>query len=407
MVREMIEEVGKISNIFGKATGISCTAIDLNLEDEIGQRKYNNFCDICSMKQVDRMLSLQCCNLHRYASYQAEKWGGKYEYLCPAGATFIATSFLGNNENTYGVIAGPFLMVDNVEFIDDDLDRFFKGDIPKTVTEKAKSLPYIECSRVAYLADILYYFVAYVSERNNIDFRIMQNTSNVEEIRSEDSNYSYQIEGEKLLQQYIAQGNKAAAQKIINEILGNIFFCSGGNFERIKARVIELVVILSRAAIQGGASAVEVFGLNEDYLNNIHRFNDVDELNHWLVKILIRFTTIVLTEKGQNYSEIVKSVITYVRANYMNKLYLNDISEHIKYSVSYLSRIFRDEIGESLSAFINRTRIENSKMVLLTSDLPIIEVAYLCGFDDQSYYTKVFKKITGVSPGKYREKRGK
>jgi two-component system response regulator YesN len=142
-------------------------------------------------------------------------------------------------------------------------------------------------------------------------------------------------------------------------------------------------------------------------LNNIHRFNDVDELNHWLVKILIRFTTIVLTEKGQNYSEIVKSVITYVRANYMNKLYLNDISEHIKYSVSYLSRIFRDEIGESLSAFINRTRIENSKMVLLTSDLPIIEVAYLCGFDDQSYYTKVFKKITGVSPGKYREKRGK
>ncbi|MHB1315793.1 MAG: helix-turn-helix domain-containing protein [Christensenellales bacterium] len=410
------EAAQKAAYIFEKATTIPCTTINLQAEDALEQRKGNAFCETCAKEQMARFSSLQCDNIHKYASYQADKWGGKYEYLCPAGATFIAASLISDFQTGYGIIVGPFLMVDYTEFKEDDLERFFKSSIPDAVIKKILGLPYIECSRVSYLADMLFMIIAYMGERDSVDARIMQQTAkNQSEFfysqynvkPSGDANYSYQIEGERLLQQYISQGDRVSAQKIINEMLGNIFFCSGGNFEVIKARVTELVVLLSRAAIVGGASAVEVFGLNEDYLNTIHKFKDLDELNHWLAKVLMRFTNIVLSEKEPKYSDIIKEAITYIRANYMNKLSLNDISNHVKYSVSYLSKIFKEETGENLSTFINRTRIDNSRMMLLTTNLPIVEVSYLSGFDDQSYYTKVFRKMTGLSPGKFRENRGR
>ena len=415
-MNRLLEASQKIAYVFEKANGIRCASIDLQAEDAMEQRKNNIFCETCAKEQFIRLGSLQCDNLHKYACYQAERWGGKYEYLCPAGATFISASFINETQITYGIIVGPFLMVDYSEFRENDLESFFRSDVPEAIIEKINSLPCIECSRVSYLADILFMIAAYTSERDIVDTRIMQQTAkNQSEFfysqfnvkPSGDENYNYQIEEERLLQQYISRGDKVSAQKVINEILGHIFFSSGGNFEGIKARVIELVVLLSRAAIQGGASAVEVFGLNEDYLNTIHKFKDLDELNYWLAKVLIRFTNSVLSEKDPKYSEIIKEMITYIRANYMNKLSLNDISNHVRYSISYLSKIFKEETGENLSAFINRTRIDNSRIMLLTTDLPIIEISYLCGFDDQSYYTKVFRKITGVSPGRFREKRGK
>ena len=97
----------------------------------------------------------------------------------------------------------------------------------------------------------------------------------------------------------------------------------------------------------------------------------------------------------------------YVKANYSKKITLDDVARHVYLSRSYLSSLFKEETGDSLFAYINRVRIDKSKMFLLDSAVNLVDVASLCGFDDQSYFTKVFKKATGVSPKKYRDTRGK
>jgi YesN/AraC family two-component response regulator len=90
----------------------------------------------------------------------------------------------------------------------------------------------------------------------------------------------------------------------------------------------------------------------------------------------------------------------------MNKISLNDISNYTNISVSHLSKIFKEEMKCSLSAYINQIRVENAKLFLLGEGIPLTEVAYLSGFEDQSYFSKVFKKVTGVTPGKFRARRG-
>ncbi len=409
------ESSKRIAYMFEKACGIPCAVVDPSQPDGYEERLSQLFCDQCAAQQQKRFDALKCQDVHRYAVLQAERWSGKYEYLCPAGAAFIASAIRQASDSALGIVAGPFLMVEEAEFIDDDLDRFFSTDIPKPVRSEISRLPYVECARVTYLADILFMLSAYASQRELSDYKIMQQMAqsrselfySVNDIKEKSTTeYQYPIQEELLLQRYIEQGNKEAAQKVLNEILGHILLCSGGSMDVIKSRVTELIVLLSRAAIAGGAGTSEIFGLNDDYLSEIRQFKSMDELNTWLAKVLVRFTNRVFTQQGGRHEDIIKKVYEYIRKNYMLKISLNGISEDVNLSVSYLSKIFKEETGKSISETINTVRIENAKLLLLNNNIALIEVSFLAGFEDQSYFTKVFKRNTGITPGKFREKRG-
>jgi two-component system response regulator YesN len=404
----------RLINDFSTISGIDCSIVNLLDANSTGTFYEKGFCSFCSELQNETFHEVKCENINIYSCLQSERWGGKYECLCPAGLAFINTNISKGEEEKLGISAGPFIMTEMGEVLD-DLKSLFGNRITKDLQDEAKKLPVIECSKVSTYADVLFMLASYMVERNSIEMRILeqlaQNESEqfyqITDIKNTKAeNYNYPIESEKMLQNYIAQGDKTASQKVLNEILGHIFFCSGGNFNVIKARTTELIVLLSRAAIAGGADVVEVFGLNYDYLNDIHNCKTMDELNKWLSNVLIRFTSTVFDVRTVKHSDIIMKIIEYVRRNYMKKITLNDISNHVNFSVSYISRIFKDEMGSNMMQFINKVRVDNAKLLLLNNDIPLIEVAYLCGFEDQTYFNKVFKKLTNISPGKFRDKRG-
>ena len=397
---------------FGNAVGVNCFAVDTE--------KVNNlpgggcaFCNACFHKQLSENGRAECENLMEYAAFQSERWGGKYEFLCPAGTAVIAAPGMKSGMLDYGLVAGPFIMVGHDDFLADEFSGLFEdgGDL----NGLARQLPYIEPHRVSSLADMLYMIIAFAEHRENEDLRLAAETgarynemfAAIEELKQKGGQYVYPIETEKRLQRAIAAGDKPAAQRALNEILGAIFFAAGADFEAIKARVTELLVLLGRAAIEGGAEPGRIFGLNRDYMNEIARFDNMDDLGAWLTGMLSSFTGLVFAAPDAKHTETIQKVMEYVNANYMRRITLNDVCEHVAFSVSYLSRMFKEEKGVSLTSYINEVRIRNAKTLLLQRELSLSQTAYLCGFDDQSYFSKVFKKITGTTPGKYREQRGR
>ena len=130
---------------------------------------------------------------------------------------------------------------------------------------------------------------------------------------------SYPLEKEKELLSLIALGDKQGSQKVLNEIFGHIFFSTGGNFEVIKARVLELIVLLSRAALKGGADVEQIFGLNYKYLSQINEFKTIEELTYWLSKIMARFTDCVFNLADVKHVDVIFRAIDFIRKNYMKK----------------------------------------------------------------------------------------
>jgi len=216
----------------------------------------------------------------------------------------------------------------------------------------------------------------------------------------------YPLDKEKELLRLIALGDKPGSQKLLNEILGHVFFSSAGKIDVVKARVLELVVLLSRAAMEGGADAEQIFGLNYNYLSQVHKFNTIEDISFWLSRIMMRFTDLVFNLQDVKHVDVIYKAIDFIKRNYMKKISLKDVADSVLLSPSYFSKLFKDEMRENFNQFLNQVRIERSKTVLLDYSVPLVDVAFLTGFEDQSYFTKVFKKMTGVSPGKYRESRG-
>ena len=70
---------------------------------------------------------------------------------------------------------------------------------------------------------------------------------------------------------------------------------------------------------------------------------------------------------------------------------------------SYFSSIFKKEVGVSFSNYLNKIRIEQSKLLLKNTDSSIVEIALEVGFEDQSYFSKVFKNLTKMTPKQYRQ----
>ena len=73
-------------------------------------------------------------------------------------------------------------------------------------------------------------------------------------------------------------------------------------------------------------------------------------------------------------------------------------------SPSYLSRIFKKETGYTINEYLIQVRIEKAKRLLHRKDLRVTDVADAVGFDDQSYFTKVFRRMVGTTPLKYKMK---
>jgi len=86
---------------------------------------------------------------------------------------------------------------------------------------------------------------------------------------------------------------------------------------------------------------------------------------------------------------------------------VQQLLDHIHINPSYLSRKFKTETGMTISEFTNRKRVEEAKLYLQRDNISITDVAFMVGFNDVNYFTKVFKKYTSVTPSQFINKKDK
>lgn len=417
-------DLGKIKNaadVYTSSTGLECFAID-SLGNYIYSTKSDSLkCAFC--KKAQKLLGNEesCRNVHLYGCYQAERFGGKYIFFCPLGMVHWASPIVINGIIKGAFLGGPVMMVEPEDFLFDEILVKHNVTDEELMLLKGiiKTVPVIKPTVVNSLSELLFMVANNVSDRLPSQYEEEQKQHELQSDISEyihfiksmggndESLHSYPLEKEKELLARISRGDKAGSQKILNEILGYIFFSTGNSFELIKARVLELIVLLSRAALEGGADVELIFGLNYKYLYEIHNFRTIEELTYWLSGIMTRFTDCVFNLTNVKHVDVIYKAIDFIKRNYMKKIILDDVANHVYLSPSYFSKIFKEEMNCNFTTYLNQIRIDVSKKLLLDDSIALVEISNLVGYEDQSYYSKVFKKITGVSPGKYRESRGK
>jgi YesN/AraC family two-component response regulator len=226
------------------------------------------------------------------------------------------------------------------------------------------------------------------------------------QIKKNESNGFYPLQKEDELLDAMSHGDIGRAKAMLNELLGYIFFYSGFKFDLIRSRILELIILLSRAAVKGGADAELIFGLNYEYIHEIDKYSTIEELTYWLSGIMNRFTDYVFNFVGVKHTDIIYKAVNYIKAHHKEKITIEEVAEEVFLSPQYFSKVFRDEVKYSFNNYLNKVRIDESKSLLLNNNVTLADVASMAGYEDQSYFSKVFKKFTGMSPLKYRQSRG-
>ena len=275
-----------------------------------------------------------------------------------------------------------------------------------------KTIPVIETSKLRHLSNLLFIVVSslmgeeknILNERNKRSEHQSLLSESIQDFKNENTEPFYPYEAEKELLLKVKNGDIIGAKNVLNDLLAYMLFSSGGNIEIIKSRTLELCTLLSRASMEGGSDFDKLFGLNYNFLGEINKIDNIEDLTYWLVNILDKFTENVFHVTDSKNAIIIQRAITFINENYKNDLTLGAVANLVHLNASYFSSLFKKETKLSFSSYLNKVRIEKSKLLLKNYDESILNIALEVGFEDQSYFTKVFKSLTKMTPKEYQQK---
>lgn len=185
--------------------------------------------------------------------------------------------------------------------------------------------------------------------------------------------------------------------------MGNEGMLADDKLRHYKNLVISSVTLASRAALEGGLDYETAMRLADACIQKVELAPHMKALVPLHFNMLKTYTRLVW-EHRHNHADGSISVRAhrYIDAHIAEKLTGQEIADALGISRTYLSSQFKQETGTSLNDFINQTKIDEAKILLTTTDLPLSEIAGQLSFSSQSHLHTVFKKMTGVTPAEYR-----
>lgn len=392
------------------------TGLPIRLIDRDGTvlKIFGNAVGYCELLRTNLFAQNDCDLLLKKAGQRAQKLGEAYIFSCHADLNHIAYPLTHNGELLASVVVGPFLM--------DAPDSTLISGLMKNYTlsptlslelyDRLSELQVLFPARVSLLKKMMDHLLSpllpseqalilQTQEKAAQQARVNETIQIFKEQHlSPDRKVFY--EKELLLLSKVRIGDISEVKALLNELLGHVLFSEGGQISAMRLHAIELTTLLSRVAIEGGARTDSIHALSSHFLELMTKEQSIDELCYLLQDVAESFMDIMFSrqDKGNCY---IRTALRHMTDNYAQPLTLASVAETVGLSPGYFSMLFHEIVGVSFREHLCRIRVEESKHLLRSTDYSLTDIAAAMGFTDQSYYCKVFKRIVGVTPGKYRK----
>ncbi|MBQ4378096.1 MAG: helix-turn-helix domain-containing protein [Treponema sp.] len=179
---------------------------------------------------------------------------------------------------------------------------------------------------------------------------------------------------------------------------------SANPLRNLKYHLIITVAMITRYVIEAGLEMEAAYNLSDIYIQKIDVCQDeesVRKIHKELCEAYVK--RMQISKKRKLYSKPVSKCIDYIYDNLHDKIALEDLAEVACVSSSYISKLFHSEVGTTIAQYIQKKRVEAAKNLLVFSEYSVSDISNYLQFSTESYFISVFRKITGVTPKKYRE----
>ncbi len=173
----------------------------------------------------------------------------------------------------------------------------------------------------------------------------------------------------------------------------------------LKYHFIITVALITRFCVEGGMEMESAYTLSDLYIMKADKCRTAEEIHALHSEAVLDFTRqMKKVSRGFIYSKPVIMTMDYVYDHLHSKISEEDIAEYVSLSTSYLSRLFKKEVGVTVSTYIAVKRVETAQNMLKYSDYSSLDIANYLAFTSHSHFIAVFKKYTGMTPNEFRKK---
>lgn len=391
----------------------------------MGNLKINsNIIDECHLTEdidmgIRRLLNLE----NDYTAFFSQCFGKSRNDVVVVTDMFLCTYVfipLPENENNSILVLGPYtksLITKNTinkRTVESSLPAYINQQLEKFYS----AIPYIQnddiiLSLVNSMCEIAFKSIENFSVVNLIwqrDSDIVYTPKNSEHTKEADPwltiqflERRYAIENELI--NAVSKGLTHKAEMIFSNIKPENALESRltDNLRNTKNYMIILNTLLRKAAEQGKVHPYHIDLVSSDLALKIEAMQASSECEDLLKYMVKKYCRLVNKHSQKSYSLLIQKVTTQIESDLSSDLSLNSLASIFGVNPSYLSSLFKKETGVTLTEYVNKKRVERAKELLLSTNLQIQNISQRCGILDVNYFTKTFKKHTGLTPKKYRE----
>jgi len=211
--------------------------------------------------------------------------------------------------------------------------------------------------------------------------------------------YPYDIE--KRLTDLVIQGNVDGSLECVGDMYLTIFQAFNHNIIWAKARCLQLLGVLCKAAADAGVSNENLFQANSTLVQDLLKVDEMEQLKSWLNNCVKDITGLISKSRELSSNRVIKITQDYVEQNLSRDIALEDICKRVFLNSQYFSRLFKRETGMTFTEYLTLRRIEKAKMLLKSEGLPVAVVARKVGFSDANYFSRVFARMEGIPPSEF------
>lgn len=328
------------------------------------------------------------------------------------GMVWVAEA-LFNDAKNIGIIflMGPiFLGNNNMKIIEEKLSaKYFSIEIKRQASRALSQVPVVNRNVVDTYIKMLHFVLTSKPLTEDIYY---QNTNNIAldvEAQKEKEFFFDEKErrGEEIFLNAIREGNLNYKQVFDEEVSfsGSFLTETGNTIRDAKNTVLIFNALCARAAMEGGVSVSICKRMERKFANGIEACKSISILANYNEDMMYQYVKKVHDFKENPLiSKATAECCEYIKANVYNEISIDTISKNLGYTPYYFTKKFYNEMGEKITDYIRRTRINYAKVELLTTNKSIEEISENLHFGTRNYFSRVFREVTGLSPVEYRKR---
>ena len=397
-------------NAFSRITGVPVTYYD---NSGAISKEYSPERKICGKFKIYSRSNSKCRSLLKFAGNFSSGLGEPYIFFCRAGLSNMAFPLIENGSVEGYFIAGPFVMkklksssisnfVQMNAINDDELTDImdFAGTLPVFTIEEISSL------------SILFYNSVVSTMNSSADYQNAKKDFNdqitlggmIRQSKKDRLSSAFPAEMTDDLINAIIGGKTVQAEKISSRIFERLYVICLGDLDEIKTMILWITAtIIKNFSGEERFSFGEFAEMDMDIINKINEAATTDELSETFRGLVKRISADLVSSVYPGASPLIARSLRYIKSNYTRKIKLTDISNELHVNPTYFSALFSQEMGRPFTDYILELRIGKAKDLLRNTNMDIVDISGASGFENQSYFTKIFRKRTGQTPRQYRQ----